>query len=462
MSAKKRPFSLLFFLWPATLVGAFFIGRLSLSTDPNAAYQAALENAASEATARASEKKLIQASSNKDPSMITEGVIDPLLQIRNAISENDPLKRMAMLTDAFSNLTKDNIMEGISLLGSIEDGRTRQQMKTLLLNTWGKLDGAAAMDYVLNQEPDPDAGGRGGPGGGRGRGGFDRGGPGGGFDRGGSGAVLRDTMAVMSGWAETNPQTAVAYATENGTNEDGRNTMLMAALQGWAEKDIQGAVNYAMTSATATDDGRGNRGGGMENFLINRYVNEDSQGATQWALSQSDPKTRSDAVTNVARSLANSSPEEAVLWAESISDPSVQSEAIRGTASGWAREDPVAAMNWALSLEDAGTSNEAARTALSTWAREDPYNASDYVINMEAGAVKDQAAATLTQNLVRQDPEMALLWAESITDPNLQVKTLAPITNGWMQKNPEQAANWINSSNLSPETKQLLLTPKNP
>ena len=42
MPAKKRSFSLLFFLWPASLLAAFFIGRLSLSNDPSATYQASL------------------------------------------------------------------------------------------------------------------------------------------------------------------------------------------------------------------------------------------------------------------------------------------------------------------------------------------------------------------------------------------------------------------------------------
>jgi hypothetical protein len=455
MPAKKRTFSLLFFLWPATLLAAFFIGRLSISNDPAANYKAALENSSAETAAKSFENKKLQKSPEaEEPIMITDGELDPLLQIRNAISEANPLKRMAMLTEAFSNLTKDNIMDGVALLDSIEDNRLKQQMKTLLLNTWGKLDGPAAMEYVLNQEQDESDGGsrsrfRGGPGGGGGR-------PGGG------GFALRDTTAVMTGWAETDPQSAVAYAVENGTEEGGRNTLLLSSLQGWAQTDIEGAINYAMTEVqTTTDQGRG-RGGGMENFLINQYVNEDPQAAAQWALSQSDPEVRNDAIGSIARSMAGSSPEDAALWAQAISDPEAQAIALRGTASGWVREDPNAAMDWALSIEDSGTSSQATKSALSTWAREDPYSASDYVIDMEAGPEKDAAAATLTQNIVRQDPEMALLWAESISDPSLQVETLGPITDGWMQKNPEEATEWITSSNLDEETKKTLLKQRAP
>ncbi|MCB1121499.1 MAG: hypothetical protein KJT03_08120 [Verrucomicrobiae bacterium] len=452
MPATKRPISLIFFLWPATLVAAFFIGRISLTTDPTASPQLAQQATPLEQVPKSFENKKVQASADTQvPEMITEGVSDPLLQIRSAIAETDPLKRMALLTEAFSKLNKDNIMEGMALLESIDDVRTRQQMRGLLLSTWGKLDGAAAMEYVQNQEPQENRGFRG-PGGGRGPGGFDRG-----------GSILRDTMTVMSGWAEVDPKAAVAYANENGAEDSGRNMMLMAALQGWAENDVEGAINFAMNNPTeASDDRRGGRGGGMENFLINRYVNENSQAAAQWALSQSDPAKRTEAVTTVASSLANDNPQEAVLWAESISDPELRAEAIRGTASGWARQDPVAAMDWALSLEDSNSSLQASRTALSSWARQDPYNASDYVINMEAGTEKDQAAATLTRSLVREDPEMALLWAESISDPKLQVDTLAPIAQGWMQRNPEQASKWVQSSSLPEETKQALLNPKNP
>ncbi|MCZ6671811.1 MAG: hypothetical protein O7C75_02615 [Verrucomicrobia bacterium] len=450
MAAPKRKSSLILFLWPATLFAAFFFGRLTLTNDPAAVYQAALEASAEKSKANSyAVKKLRQDPEVEDLAMIIEGVSDPLLKIRSAINESDPLKRMSMLTDAFSNLTKDNIMEGLALLESIEDGRLQQQMKQLLLNTWGKLDGPAAMEYVLSQESDE--GGRGGRGG-RGTG-----------DRFGGGGGLRDTMAVMSGWAETDPRAAVSYASENGADDRGRNTMLMSALQGWANTDIEGAVNYAMTQTTTTtnDQGRGRGGnGGMENFLINRFVNEDPQAATQWAMSQTDPEVRNDAIASTARSLANSNPEDAALWAESISDPDAQAEALRGTASGWAREDPEAALDWARSIEDSSTSNQAVTSALSTWAREDPYSASDYVINMEAGADKDSAAATLSKNLVRQDPEMALLWAESISDPGLQMETISPLTDGWMRKDPVKATEWIQSSSLSEETKQALLTPK--
>jgi hypothetical protein len=444
MAAAKRKSTIILFIWPATLVAAFLLGRLTLSNDPTAGYQEVLEASNNSLNTKSQHTpSLVHSPDTTKVSPMNEGELDPLLQIRSAIAENDPLKQMSLMTAAFSKLTKDNILDGFALLEALPDGQLRRQMENLLLNTWGKLDGPAAMEYVMNKE-DSTSNNRGG----RGRGG-----------RGDDGS-LRDTMAVMSGWAESDPRSAVAWANENGTSERGRNTAMMAALQGWANTDIEGAINYAMTELESTNNdqqGRGGRGGGMESFLISRFAREDPQAATQWAMSQTDPAMRSEAILTTARTLANTDPKQATLWAQSISDPEIQAEALRGTASGWAREDPVAAMNWALSLDDPATSSDLSRTALSTWAREDPYSASDFVIEMEAGATKDNAAATLTQNLIRQDPEMAMLWAESISDPALQTKTLAPITNGWLKKNPEEATKWINSSNLPDQTKQTLL-----
>jgi len=459
MAAPKRNLSILLFIWPATLVLAFFFGRLTLSNDPAASYQAALENSKENAKAKSSEVGKIDTQSLDDAEMIMEGAIDPIAQIRNALAENDPLKQMALLTEAFSNLNKHNIKEGIALLDSLPDGRFKQQMETLLYNTWGKLDGPAAMEYVQSQVEEDTGGGRGGRGG---RGGGDRGFGG---DRGGS-SSYRNSTAVMSGWAEADPQNAVAYAAENGSSDGGRNTLMLSAMQGWANTDIESAINYAINDVPeSTDQNRGGRGGGgMENFLINRYVNEDPQAASQWALSQTDPEVRNDAVGTIARSMAADSPEDAALWAQAISDPEAQSEALRGTASGWAREDPAAALDWALNIEDPSVSSEATRSALSTWAREDPYSASDYVLeNMEPGATKDSAAAILTQNLLRQqDLGNALAMAESITDPELQAQTLAPITEGWLKKNPEEATNWFQASTLPDAAKEALLTPKPP
>jgi hypothetical protein len=461
MAAPKRNLSILLFIWPGTLVLAFFFGRLTLSNDPTTSYQAALENQKEKINATSHQVGKIDTKSLDDAEMIIESAPDPLLQIRKALAETDPLKQMALLTEAFSKLNKDNIQEGIALLDSLPDGRFKQQMETLLYNTWGKLDGPAAMEYVQSQASEDNGGNRGrrGPGG--------RGSPGGfGGDRGGS-SSFRNSAAVMSGWAEADPINAVAYAAENGSAEGGRNALMLSAMQGWANKDIEGAINYAINEVPQSNDqdrgGRGGQGGGgMENFLINRYVSENPQAASQWALSQTDPQVRNDAIGTIARSMAADSPEAAALWAQAISDPVAQAEALRGTASGWAREDPTVALDWALNIADSSVSSQATRSALSTWAREDPYSASDYVINMEPGVTKDTAAATLTQNLIRQDPEMAMLWAESITDPGLQTQTLAPITDGWMRTNPEEATNWIQSSTLPEATKQALLAPKPP
>ena len=451
MPARKRSLSLLFFLWPASLLVAFFIGRLSLSNDPAAAYQESLAKTEGEADARSIEKVRYDTPDPDEAPILIEGVPDPLLQIRNALTEADPLKRMSLLTDAFSKLTKDNIMEGVALLDSMADSQLKRQMESLLYNTWGKLDGPGAMEYLNSLDTNEDGGN------GRGRGG--RGGRGGpGWD---GGNAVRNSMAVMSGWGEVDPRAAVAYAEENATvSERGRNALMMSAMQGWANTDIEGAIGYAMNEMeTTSDQSRRGRGGGVENFLIARYVNDDPQAAGQWALSQSDPETRNDAIGTIARSMAGNNPQDAALWAQTISDPEAQAEALRGTASGWARQDPQAAMEWAMGIEDQTVSNQAARSAIGTWAREDPYSASDYVIDMEPGVTRDQAAATLSQSLIREDPENALLWAQEISDPALQTRTLTPITQGWMEKNPEQATEWINSSSLPDETKQALLNP---
>ena len=456
MPARKRSLSLLFFLWPASLLVAFFIGRLSLSNDPAAIYKASLANADEESGAKSIEKVRYDTPDPEEFPVVIEGVPDPLLQIRSALTEGDPLKRMSLLTDAFSKLTKDNIMEGVALLDSMPDGNLKRQMESLLYNTWGKLDGQGAMDYLSSLEANEDDGNST-----RGRGRGDRGGRGGGGRDGGS-SLTRNSMAVMSGWGEVDPRAAVTYASDNASgSERGRNPIMMSALQGWANTDIEGAIGYAMTEMESSSDqgGRG-RGGGIENFLLSRYVNEDPQAAGQWALSQSDPNVRNDAIGTIARSMANDNPQDAALWAQTIADPEAQAEALRGTASGWAREDPQAAMEWAMGIEDQSVSNQAARTAIGTWAREDPYSASDYVIDMEPGVVRDQAAATLAQSLIRDDPQNALLWAGEISDPALQTRTLSPITQGWMQKNPEAATEWINSSDLPDETKQALLNPR--
>ncbi len=441
MSPPKRKTSILFLLWPVSLIAAFLIGRFTNSTDIPTSYRPNILESVEEAP-RPAGKILAQAGDNDaqpEDSMIKgDGEIDPLLQMRNAIAESNALKRMSLLTDAFSRLNKDNIEEALALYEMLPDSNAKRQMYSLLLNTWGKLDGPAAMEYVMANSDQ---------GGGRGRGGGGR------FGGGGT----RDSMAVMSGWAETDPKSAVLWAQNNSAEERGRNTLMLAAMQGWANNDIRGALDFAITQESA--DGNG-RGPGMEGFLINRFVNENRQAATQWALSQSDPSARNEAVSSVAQSMANENPQEAALWAQSLSDPASQAEALKGTASGWVRENPTEAMDWAMSLEDPETSSEVVQSALNTWVRTDPYTAAEYVLTMESGETKDSAAATLSKGLSRQDPEMAALWVETITDPQLQAETALSVYDSWTRRRPEQASEWIETSNLPDETKESILKPR--
>ena len=447
MSLLKRRSSILLILWPASLLLAFFIGRLTLRVEPPEPY--ALPSSESvEKTPRASGNDSVDkdgADGATEASLLPgEGEIHPLDQMRQAVAETDALKRLALLADALSRMDADDIKEALAIHEMLPDSNAKRQMYNMLLNTWGKLDGPAAMEYVLeNSEQDS----------GRGRGG--RGGPDGPF----GGGLTRDAASVLSGWAETDPQTAVLWAEENGTQERGRNALMFAAMQGWANTDIQGALSYAVTQTSGEDSGRG-RGNGMEGFLVNRFVGEDKQAATQWALSQYDPKVRSEAVSSVARSLAGDDPQEAVFWAQSLSDPASQAEAYKGAVSGWVRESPVEAVEWAMNLDSPETSGEVVQSALNTWVRMDPYAAGEYVIEMETGQTRNTAAATLSQGLSRQDPEMAALWAESITDPKLQAEAAQSVYNSWTQRRPEAAAEWVQSSNLPEETKQDILEPK--
>ena len=445
MPPGKPKNSILLILWPASLVAAFVIGRLTISTEPSQTYGPEVTESVEKAP-RGSGKDSVDRGGADAPTELSllsgESETHPLDQMRQAIAETDALKRLALLADALSRMNADDIEEALAIHDMLPDSNAKRQMYSMLLNTWGKLDGPAAMEYVLaNTEQD----------GGRGRGG--RGGPDGPF----GGGITRDAASVLSGWAETDPQTAVLWAEENGTQERGRNALMFAAMQGWANQDIRGALDFAVTQTSGEDNGRG---GGIEGFLINRFVGEDRQAATQWALSQSDPEVRGEAVSSVARSLAGDDPEGAVFWAQSLPDPASQAEALQGAVSGWARESPVEAVEWAMNLDNQESSGQVVRSALNTWVRMDPYAAGEYVIEMETGETRNSAAATLSRGLSRQDPEMAALWAESITDPNLQAQTAQSVYNSWTQRRPEAANKWVESSNLPEETKQTILNPK--
>ncbi len=403
MSSKSKIKNLFLIAWPITLVVAFLVGRSLSITRPS--QKSTLESelasnqlsdtpvaVAKEANTHANS---VEAETGEIP---IDEASNPLELIRTALTTDDPLKQMSILANAFSGLTRDNIHDAIKLFEQMPGGDVKQQMYRLLLNTWGKLDPLAALDYVGNN-PSSVPMGRWGP---------------------------RESSFILSGWAEVNPTAALDYAEQNGADNRGRNPLLFATLRGWANTDIEGATTYALNYSMENDSG-GRRGPRMEHFLINQLIQTDVSAAADWAISHESPETRE--------------------------------QAVKSTASGWARSDPEAALDWATNLADSTLSKTAVKSTLKTWGRENPISASEYVVSLDEGESRDSASATLSTQLVRDEPEIAALMAASITDTDLQSESLANVMTRWMRRDADAATSWVESSDLPEETKTILLSP---
>jgi len=411
-------------LWLLSLAGAFTLGKYTFAPKPP-------EEHPDKTLADAQLQSRLEAKAAFKKVETVEGVErdmrDPLSALQDALQITDPLKRMAAIAAALADLEADRIPEAVAFYEGLPDSSFKRQFYNLLLQTWGRIDGEAALAYVLEKSD--------------------------GNTRGGRFGGMRDAFPVLTGWAETQPEAAVAWALENGSEGRRGNPLLFAAVQGWASQDIQAAAAFVLENDDIISRNR------FIDNVIGQYASQDPVAATHWALGQSDSADRNQALQIMGESLARDNLDTALTWANNIGDPDAQREAQMGILEGLASNDPETALKQIDSIVGEANSAEATQAVIRQWARQDSMAAAEYITNMESGSTKDSASQAISHAFSRYDTEMALLFAESIEDDSLREQTLVEMYQEWMQNDPEGTREMIDASSLDDATKIRILSP---
>jgi hypothetical protein len=215
-------------------------------------------------------------------------------------NETDAFLAHKLFLDLLLELQPDNAGEILAVLleKGKDEGETRSKM-CLLLEAWGKVDGAAAIAAVGALEGD-----------GRRRG--------------------FAYISAMKGWASTDSDAAKAHL--EGLADGFEKGMIMQGLiSGMASMDPVEATAYVLKVDAGRQSTSGEEGGHDNEWrgfavdcqiaaIANAQLQRGMSEATAWAESLPDGSVKSSAFDRVAESYAKNNPEEAAEWVKVHAD----------------------------------------------------------------------------------------------------------------------------------------------
>ena len=300
-------------------------------------------------------------------------------------NENDPVDQAALFSELLNSLTPENAIDAILALRD-SNGKNRDQMR-LMLNAWGKIDGANAIE-ALGELGDL----------------MDRQGKKSKKDK----AQGYGAYHLIAGWATTYSAAAAAFV-ENLESADVRAGLNQAIVDGLLVESVDRALNF-VTNLPPEDPHRRR----YLSSITKEALEHGSDQAMAWA-GQLPEELRQGAYASIMTNLATEEPEVALAMLDDL-----PKNAQKGVVS----------------------------RALDQWTQRDPKAASEYLAQMADSPMKDQAVGTFAAELAREDPQAAAAWATTIGNEKMRSKTLAQVTRSWLQQDQTAAEHWMQANQV--------------
>ncbi len=347
--------------------------------------------------------------------------------IGDVLSDPNPIESFKRFASLLDELTPDNAAAAWKALSEKAQGGDSMRYLPMLAFAWGKIDGAGALAKMK------ESGGR---------------------------EAGMSANSIMAGWASANPSAAMAWleakAAEQKSGEGGKDSkdrfdvvrMLRSGLiSGLAISDPAAALKIIQG---VPENERDN----LLGVLAAKQMKQGLETATSWALGLGDEKLRSQALSEIARDLAQKDTKKAAAWiAGHAADPSA-ADAIGRIAREWAQRKPDEAIAWAASLPSGTAQSEAFHDSFREWGRRDPTAASTYLVAMADGPAKNAAISAFSRSIVREDPKSAIQWAGAITDPVEKGNALTKTARAWAYSDTAAVQQWLPTSGLNQEQVQ--------
>lgn len=333
-------------------------------------------------------------------------------RLRAVLGLGDPLARAHEVTGLLAGLRADNIDEVREALESGPRSPLDDMIFQQFLSAWARIDGRAALDYVLQE--------------GEGR------------------KVWNGAGAAMESWARVDPLGAKAYLGEMEPGER-RQDLHHNVVSALADTDLAAASAYAMENDRSRARGR------SIDLLVDRHFDSGGiEGVRRWldgidSSGANDPASfRSYALMQATRRIAGQEPEQLESWVrENLGSAGMDGRTLYVAAEGIGKDDRGRSAEWLMELPTDAPRSGALEGIMGRWAREDPSGASEWLSSRELGGDYDPAVRALAQQVANDDPSAAMAWSSVITDDSMKAEVMGRVVRDWVRRDKVAAAEWV-------------------
>ena len=347
---------------------------------------------------------------------------DMVVALEKVLKETDPLKRQKAFAKLLESLTAENAESAAEMLRKAPGGRwSVWQEYSLLMHTWGRLDGQAATEYSNHLE---------------GR------------------AKEWSVRRALAGWATEDPESAKAWVNAVEDKRDWQR-YTRGLISGLAQYDVNEATSYVLSIEPEKQDRE------FMEVIAQHQLSQGIDVAADWAEALPDNQMKGGVMERLADAYANGDAKAAATWAESYVNKDYGVEVVSRVAEEWAESEPAKALEWVTTLEDGEARNEAVKEGLREWARRDMAAAGEFVAALETGDMRDAASLMYAGQVLRENGEnaaTAMEWVQSISNDHMRQEAVIEVARAWMERDAESAKVWLDGAGLTEEDIQRIHT----
>ncbi|MBK8092772.1 MAG: hypothetical protein IPK32_12510 [Verrucomicrobiaceae bacterium] len=339
-----------------------------------------------------------------------------------------------------ANMSEEELKSALSLLVTKPRSSTRDSLRAILYQAWAQKDMQAAWKAALADPLD-----------------------------------TRGTLtgAVAGVLAKTNPKAALELVQTMGIGGR-RSGAQSAVMSAWSKKDVVEAIEYALQhpeilgyySSTsfsfATDLSKlaqkepvraaalamrfadGSRRTSLLGPLMDGWIERDAKAAFDWALEQTNPKLRQEAVAAAVGAWSKTDPKAALEYVQSIPDNDVRQQSFKAAWSDWFKYDPLAAADHLNGIKDEKMLEEV-RFDFSF--NTDGYTAEErgqVLAKLPEGTFKTKVMDTMSDSLIRKGNYAAAIdLLEVLPDSTGRDRSVSKLSAEWAKNDPAAVKEWL-------------------
>ena len=392
-------------LWAAVATGAFFIGQKDKVT--KSIEKTNLPNSISDTTANrsfnsnssnrpgksgATERSQSTVKNSLDPNLVI-GTAES--KLKGALNDFDPIRRNATISQMLLELTPANASEMLAAFENSPGGRENDRHFNDFLYAWARVSGEDALKYAMDPESPK-----------RTRG---------------------DEMTAISGWAASDPNSAMSYV-ENVENPETRQWMHLGVTKEMIKNDLDGAIAYSEKNMKSRA-----RGEQMDRIADALVEQRGEQGLIDWingidhTVKENDMLSyKTHAIRQSVEKIARNDREKAIQFiADNAQEPFVDSDTLERTSRYVSRTSIADEVQWLADLpEGIKGQRHALGERFEEFIKEDFAGAGEWLAGQTLGPAYDEAIQDYAMSAAKDNPEAALAWVDRISDERLRNYTL--------------------------------------